>query len=153
MPKNPPDGLQRVSVRLAYQGLHRALKFLSDAFGFSERREKRLEGSNGSIIVTEVAIGDAYIMLGPAGSHGIQSPKKTLAPTESLMIYVDDVDAHFQRARDHGAEILSEPDDQYWGDRRYEAKDVEGHLWFFHQRVKDVPQSEIDAIEASFRNP
>ena len=153
MPQNPPDGVQRVSVRLAYQRIPEALAFLQAAFGFPERVDRRLEGPNGSIIVTEIAVGDAYIVLGGAGSHGVLSPRNAGGATEGLMVYVDDVDAHFQRAKAGGAEIVSEPSDQYWGDRRYEARDIEGHVWFFHQRTRDVSKEEIARIEEGFRKP
>lgn len=152
MLKSPPDGTQRVSIRLAYQDIPQALSFLEKAFGFPERKDKRLEGPHNSIIITEVDIDGSYIMLGPAGSHGIESPKKALASTESLMVYVDDIDEHFRVAEENGAEIIAKPSNQYWGDRRYEARDIEGHLWFFHQRVLEVPREEIDRIEAEFKN-
>ncbi len=151
MVKNPPVGIQRITVRIAYENPKEALQFLNDAFDFPERKDSRLEGKGGSIIVTEIQVGDGYIMIGPAGSHSIASPTSTGAPTESLMIYVDDVDGHYERAKSAGAEIVSPPADQYWGDRRYEAKDTEGHLWFFHQRTRDVPRAEIDAFEAKFK--
>ncbi|MEP6908956.1 MAG: VOC family protein [Actinomycetota bacterium] len=48
---------------------------------------------------------------------------------------VDDVDAHYERARAAGAEIGMEPTDQPYGDRRYDAEDLEGHDWFFAQRL------------------
>ncbi len=151
MPDNPPIGVQRVTVRLGYRDPAQAVQFLADAFGFPERRDKRLEGKAGSIIVTEVAVGDAYIMIGPAGAHGISSPLDTGAPTESIMVYVDNIDQHFEVARSNGANIIVEPADQYWGDRRYEAKDPEGHTWFFHERTREVSEEEIRKTEASFR--
>lgn len=52
------------------------------------------------------------------------------------MVCVDDVDEHFRVALANGAEIVSEAADQYWGDRRYEARNLEGHLWFFHERPR-----------------
>ena len=152
MPKSPPPGIQRVTTRIAYEDPAEAIRFLEQAFGFPERKEMRLEGKAGSIIVTEVQIGDAYIMIGPAGAHAMASPRSTGMPTESLMVYVDNIDQHFAQAKTNGATIVSEPSDQYWGDRRYEAKDLEGHLWFFHERTRDVPRSEIETIEATFKN-
>ena len=151
MPDNPPEGIQTVTVRIAYEDPIRAVAFLEQAFGFPEIVEKRLEGANGAIIVTEVQVGDSYIMIGPAGSHDIASPASLGSSTESLMVYVDKIEAHFARAKSNGAQIVTEPSDQYWGDRRYEAKDHEGHLWFFHEHTRDVPREEIEEIEAGFR--
>ena len=151
MVQNPPPGVQQLTTRLAYRDPQAALDFLEGAFGFPERKAARLEGVGGSIIVTEVQIGDSYLMVGSEGAHTMATPLATSGPTACLLVYVDDVDAHFARAQAGGATIIAEPGDQYWGDRRYEAKDPEGHLWFFQQRTRDVPQSEIDAIEAGFR--
>ena len=153
MPENPPEGIQRVTVRIAYEDPRAAVEFIERAFGFPEIPDQRIERSDGSIILTEIKVGDAYIMIGPAGSHGIASPKAFGLSTESLMVYVDDIDDHFARASANGALIVSEPTDQYWGDRRYEARDIEGHLWFFHEHTRDVSREEIEAVEASFRKP
>lgn len=112
----------------------------------------RLEGANNSIIVTEVQVGDAYVMLGRAGTHGLESPAKLGASTASLIVYVDNIDHHYQIAKDNGAHIISEPSDQYWGDRRYEASDLEGHVWSFHERTRDVSRAEIERIEAGFKD-
>jgi glyoxalase/bleomycin resistance protein/dioxygenase superfamily protein len=57
--------------------------------------------------------------------------------------------AFLERAKSNGAEIVAEPSDQYWGDRCYEAKDHEGHLWFFHEHLRDVSREKIKAIEAN----
>ena len=67
------------------------------------------------------------------------------------MVHVDAIDRHFGQAQSNGARIIAEPSDQYWGDRRYEAQDLEGHLWFFHERTRDIPREEINRIEAEFR--
>lgn len=151
MPKNPPDGIQRITTRIAYEDPIAAVEFLGRAFGFPEIESMRIERSDGSIILTEIQIADCYIMIGPAGSHDIASPKSVGLSTESLMVYVDGIDDHFATAKANGAEIIDEPADQYWGDRRYAARDLEGHLWFFHEHTKDVSREEIDAVEASFR--
>ena len=150
MPKNPPDGIDRITTRIAYQDPIAALEFVDRAFGFPEIEGMRIENSDGSIILTEIQITDSYLMIGRAGSHDIASPKSTGLSTESLMVYVEDVDNHFAAAKANGAEIIAEPANQYWGDRRYEVRDLEGHLWFFHQHTKDVSREEIDAVEASF---
>ena len=70
-------------------------------------------------------------MLGYPGP-GLPEPEDVRTTTPALVhVYVDDVDAHFERARAAGAEIVQEPADQEYGDRRYDAKDPEGHFWSF----------------------
>ena len=61
--------------------------------------------------------------------------------THGVMIYVDDADAHCKRARDAGATITYEPTvsdygEDYWADKSYEAVDLEGHRWWFAERVR-----------------
>jgi uncharacterized glyoxalase superfamily protein PhnB len=86
--------------------------------------------------------GDGVVMVGQAGKPG-QSSKSVPAAggnTQQLMVYVDDVDAHCKHAREHGAKIDKEPTvsdygDEYWSDRSYGAEDIEGHHWWFTQRI------------------
>ena len=55
-----------------------------------------------------------------------------------MFCYVDDVDAHFARAKGEGADVLTEPEIQFYGDRNYRVLDLEGHCWVFGQHVEDV---------------
>jgi len=68
------------------------------------------------------------------------------ANTQSLCVYVDEVDAHCKTARAAGAKIVEEPTthdygEEYWADRSYRAEDLEGHQWWFMQRVRDLRTS------------
>jgi uncharacterized glyoxalase superfamily protein PhnB len=63
------------------------------------------------------------------------------ANTQNLFVYVDDVEAHCERARAAGAVITDEPKttdygEEYWSDRSYGAVDVGGHHWWFAQRLR-----------------
>jgi len=51
-----------------------------------------------------------------------------------MMVHVEDIDAHHARAAAEGADVLSGPEDMFWGDRRYEALDLDGHRWHFARR-------------------
>ena len=84
-------------------------------------------------------------VLGFAGFIGIatfmKSPGEAGGNTQNLFVYVDDVEAHCQRARAAGAVIDKEPTttdygDDYWVDRGYGAVDLEGHHWYFAQRLR-----------------
>jgi uncharacterized glyoxalase superfamily protein PhnB len=90
--------------------------------------------------------GGGLIMVGEASSPKAphrRSPSQVGGiNTQSLMVYVDDLDAHFERARAAGARIHEEPKttdygEEYWTDRGYECEDPEGHRWWFCQRVRD----------------
>jgi SAM-dependent methyltransferase len=79
-------------------------------------------------------------MIGPAGSdhHDLHSPQETGRATAMVNAYVTDIDSHYRRAASEGADIVTPLEDMFWGDRRYEALDLEGHRWHFAERVKDV---------------
>ena len=60
----------------------------------------------------------------------------------SELVFVDDADAHCAKARAAGAKIVEDPatqdyGEEYWSDRTYRAEDLEGHQWFFVQRVRE----------------
>jgi len=81
-------------------------------------------------------------MMGNPGPH-YRNPKRLGQTTQNLYVYVDDVDRHFRHAREAGANILHEPQDQFYGDRRYGAEDPEGHHWYFAQHVRDVAPEDM----------
>ncbi|HEV3062795.1 MAG TPA: VOC family protein [Vicinamibacterales bacterium] len=63
-------------------------------------------------------------------------------------VTVDDVDRHFEQAKEHGAKILAPPSTKPFGERQYMAEDHAGHWWVFSQHVADVAPAEWGAIEA-----
>lgn len=128
--------------RLAYRDVLAAIEFLTRAFGFRERREARLEHPQGTLAWLEV--GDGVVMLGASGRdhHEIYSPAEVGRTTAMVNVYVEDVDAHHARAVREGARIVMEPEDMFWGDRRYEALDLEGHRWHFGERLADIRRRE-----------
>jgi PhnB protein len=115
-----------------------ALDFLTRAFGLVERRESRMEHPEGMLAWLE--IGDGVVMIGRAGEerHGLHSPLEAGAPTAMVNVYVHDIDAHYRRAASEGAQIVMPLEDMFWGDRRYEALDLEGHRWHFAERVSEI---------------
>jgi uncharacterized glyoxalase superfamily protein PhnB len=145
--KDTPKGWPRISSSLYYQDAAKMIDWLCDAYGFELRL--KVEGDNGRIEHSELTYGEGVIMvgaesIGPATRWGIErrSPKSVGgANTQGMMVYVDDVDSHCERARKAGAKIVDEPavhdyGDDYWADRSYGALDPEGHLWWFTQRLR-----------------
>ena len=124
--------------RLAYRDVLAALEFLTRAFGFRERREARLEHPGGTLAWLEV--GDGVVMIGESGPdhHDLYSPAEVGRRTSMVMVYVHDIDAHHARAVAEGARIVMGLEDMFWGDRRYEALDPEGHRWHFGERLADI---------------
>ena len=128
--------------QIPYHDLRAAIEFLERAFGFREIPSSRVEGPDGEIGHAMLAFGDGLIGLGGHGGHGAQSPKTLGGESAYISVYVPDVDAHYQRALAAGARIAQGLRDQFWGDRTYEALDLEGHRWRFHQRVREVPREK-----------
>ena len=136
----------RISPYLLYEDVNGALAWLAAAFGFRERL--RFADENGTVTHAEMELGDGVVMLGDPGP-GYRSPKRLGQSTHLVHAYVEDVDAHCARARKAGATILAEPEDQAYGDRRYDAEDPEGHRWSFAQHVRDVAPADWGAERAS----
>lgn len=122
----------RVMPYLHYHDPNAALDFLGKAFGFSVRFANRDEA--GRVLHAQVGVGDTSFMLGPA-QPGFRSAAASALPAlhASIWCYVDDADAHCERARAAGATILREPTDQPYGVREYDALDCEGQEWYFCQ--------------------
>jgi PhnB protein len=142
MPLNPPKNTPRITPYLLYEDVASAIGWLTRAFGFQE--SMRLPGPDGKIAHAEIRLADGLIMMGCPGPE-YQNPKRSGHVTQNLYVYVDDVDAHFERAREASAQILEEPTNQFYGDRRYAAVDPEGHCWYFAQHVRDVSPEDMQA--------
>lgn len=120
---------------LAYADAPAAIEFLVRAFGFGV--EERLDGPNGTIGHAEVMLGDARVMLASVWREaGLCSPAELDGIHTQVWCEVDDVDAHYGRARDAGAVVIGPPVDQTHGFRTYRAIDLEGHRWYFASRVR-----------------
>jgi PhnB protein len=142
MPSNPPANTPRITPYLLYNDVAGAIRWLTTAFGLQE--SMRLPGPDGKIAHAEMRLADGLIMMGCPGPE-YQNPKRLGHVTQHLYIYVDDVDAHFERARKASAQILEKPSDQFYGDRRYAAVDPEGHCWYFAQHVRDISAEDMKA--------
>lgn len=128
----PPPGYPRITPYLNYHDTEAMIAWLADTFGFVERQ--RMNGADGRARHAELSLGDdGLVMLGSPGGD-FRNPKEIGRTTQSLYVYVEDVDSHCDHARAVGAEIYEEPADQPYGDRRYAARDPEGHIWYFAAR-------------------
>lgn len=134
---------QRAVPMLSYEDVGAAVEWLCDAFGFEESGQRYSDG-DGRVTHAEIELGGALVMLGWPGPD-YRSPKRHAAECErarrmydvpyvvdGVLVYVDDVDRHYERARSAGAVILREPETELYG-RLYNAADVEGHRWMFMQ--------------------
>jgi len=145
--KKPPAGWPQISSALFYRKPLAAIDWLVEAFGF----EVHIKIAEGEVLHhSELRLGEGLIMVGGDGARpGDETPAFRRSPlsaggnTQSLMVYVDDVDALFARARAAGAKVIREPKDtdygaEYWADRGCELEDPEGHRWWFVQRLRSA---------------
>jgi PhnB protein len=139
--KNPPEDTPRVVPMLSYADAPAAIEFLCRAFGFTQRF--RLDMPDGRVGHAELALHEGVVSLASEFEGFGTSPLRLDGHHAQLVVYVDDVDAHFARARQEGATIVAEPADQFYGDRNYRAVDPEGHRWIFATHVRDVPPEEM----------
>ena len=126
---------ERIIPLLTYQDIQAAHDFLVKAFGFVAGGVHRTP--DGRPVHGEVRAGEATIWLHHVtAEHHLESPLVADVANSGLVVFVDDVDAHYQHARSAGARIDSEPVDQPYGQREYGARDLEGHRWWFTTPVK-----------------
>jgi uncharacterized glyoxalase superfamily protein PhnB len=137
---------QTITPYLLYADCAGALDWLARAFGFEE--VLRFTGPHGYVNHAEMKLGDASIMMGDPGDD-YRNPRELGQDTVGIYVLVDDVDAHFERARAAGAEILREPTDEEYGHRRYDVLDPEGHRWYFAQEIAAVAAEEWGAEAAT----
>jgi len=112
-----------------------AVAWLEDAFGFSERLRIG-EGHRSQLDIPE---GGAVIVAEVRPDTRVPTPG---AVSHAVLVRVTDAHAHFERARDAGARILSEPTDFEYGERQYTAEDPFGHRWVFSQTLSDVDPAD-----------
>jgi uncharacterized glyoxalase superfamily protein PhnB len=123
-----------ITPYLLYQDVAGAVKFLSRAFGFKKSGRAML-GNHGKVTHAAMKFGDDLIMMGYPGPR-YKNPKQLGEATQILYVKVNDADEHFARAKKAGAKILEEPEDTFYGHRRYGAEDPEGHQWYFFHEIK-----------------
>jgi PhnB protein len=137
-----PEGYPQVTPYLCVNGATAAIQFYADVFGATERM--RLPGPDDTIGHAEILIGDSLIMVSDeAPDLGIQSPTTIGGTPVTLSVYVEDVDAVFDRAIQAGATSLRPVEDQFYGDRSGQFRDPFGHRWNVATHIEDVDAEEM----------
>jgi uncharacterized glyoxalase superfamily protein PhnB len=122
--------MQTIFPILRYNDGRAAIRWLCATFGFVELFS--VPDSGPLVRHAQLKLGSNIIMLGSVrADDGMASPQTLGASTQALSVYVVDLDAHFERARAAGAEIMSPPMATDFGSRGYSVRDLEGHLWTF----------------------
>jgi uncharacterized glyoxalase superfamily protein PhnB len=111
---------------MRYRDAPAAIEFLKEAFGFREREV--IANEDGTIAHAELIYGSSILMLGSDRDDPMYGRR---AGQGWLYVAVDDPDAHYRRAHEGGAEIITELHDTDYGSRDYSARDLEGNFWSF----------------------
>jgi uncharacterized glyoxalase superfamily protein PhnB len=140
---NPiPAGFHSLTPSLTVDGAAEAIDFYKRAFGAVE--VSRATAPDGvRVWHADLRIGDSQLMLSDAfPEQGGNAPDKSGAVGFSVWLYVEDVDAVFQRAVDAGARVRMPVTTGFWGDRFGGLVDPFGHNWAVASRVEDVSETE-----------
>ncbi len=128
--KDEMPRITRIIPLLVYEDIPAAHDFLVKAFGFTPGGVKH--NTDGRPIHAEVYAGDLTIWIHRVtADHDLASQRSMGAASSGLVVHVDDVDAHYERALAYGAHIEREPQDAAYGQREYSVRDPEGHRWWF----------------------
>jgi RNA polymerase sigma factor (sigma-70 family) len=137
--------------RLTYTDEVAALEYLTRVFQFTERREARMgSGDDEGGMLAWLEFGDGVAMIGRATAaardvHHLYSPGDVGHATVMIIVAVNDIDSHYEHARAEGAVITMPIEDAFYGFRRYEADDLEGHHWHFQESLGAIRAREQDA--------
>ena len=138
-----PEGYPRVTPYLIVDGAAAAIDFYVSVLDAKE--QMRMPTPDGVIAHAEISIGDSMIMLADESPEmGASGPKTVGGSPVSLMVYVEDVDATFEKALAAGATETAPVEDKFYGDRSGTFDDPWGHHWHIASHVEDVSAEEME---------
>ncbi|HEY3705888.1 MAG TPA: VOC family protein [Terracidiphilus sp.] len=128
-----------VLPHIYYHDVEESLAWLARAFGFTEhyRYGDPVSGA-------QMRAGSAFVMIKAAGLQ-TSLPDQLGYGTQSLTIFIDDVEAHCEQARAAGALILEEPHETVYGEFQYAARDLAGHHWLFSRHARNLDPAQWGA--------
>jgi PhnB protein len=148
--KPVPEGYHHVTPYLIIKGAAAAMDFYKDVFGATE--VMRMPQQDGRIGHAEMKMGDSFIMLADEYPEMDTISPTTLGnSTVGILLYVDDVDATFNKAVSRGARVSKPLADQFYGDRSGTVIDPFGHKWTIATHVEDVSPEEIERRMAALK--
>jgi uncharacterized glyoxalase superfamily protein PhnB len=142
-----PDGYHTITAQLAIDGAEKALTFYEKAFG-AVVLDRAMDPSGAKIWHASVKIGDSIIFVNDVFPEMDPTAQQSVS---NLWLYVDDVDAWFERAVGAGAKAGMPPADMFWGDRMGQVTDPFGQKWTIAMHVKDMTPAEMKQAEDAFK--
>ena len=144
-----PKGFHTLTPHLVIKGAAEAIEFYKRAFQAQE--VVRMLSPEKRIIHAELKIGDSMVFIGEEfPTMGCTGPAVLGGTPVTLHLYVDDVDAVFDRAVKAGATVTMPLNNMFWGDRYGKLTDPFGHNWSIASRVEDVSPEEMQRRQESF---
>lgn len=145
-----PEHFHTITPSVVVKGAAQAIEFYKKALGAQELM--RMPNPDGKIMHAELKIGDSVIFVSDEiPNMGLTKSPQTLGGcTGALHLYVDDVDASFQRAVDAGAKSAMPVADMFWGDRYGTITDPFGHVWGLATHKEDVSPAEMEERAQKF---
>jgi uncharacterized glyoxalase superfamily protein PhnB len=142
MTANRSVPVDTVLPHILYRDVAEAVAWLTRVFGFSEHYRYG-EPASGA----QMYAGKACIMIKSA--RGNATPSQLGYGTQSLTIFLEDVDAHFTRTKSAGAKIVEDLQETVYGERQYGVEDLDGHHWLFSQHARDLSPKDWGATIAN----
>lgn len=144
MIKNRSVPADTVLPHITYTNLPLAIEWMAAIFGFVEhyRYGNPVQGA-------QMHLGKAFVMANSA-RPGQSSPAALGSATQSVTVFVEDVEAHYAHSVAAGAKIVEDLHETPYGELQYGVEDLEGHHWLFARHARDVSP---DAWGATIKNP
>ena len=136
-----PSGYHTVNPWVIPKGAPKFIDFLVNVFEGEETPEARIPDEDGLLIHAEVKVGDSVIMIFDS------KPDWPVTPS-FLQVYVDDAKAVLTRAKEQGADIITELTDAWYGEKLARFRDPWGNLWWLNERVDETAEWEQEEEQA-----
>lgn len=150
MPNDSMNEAPRIFPTMRYRDAPAMIDWLERAFGF--RRHAVYTEDDGTVAHAQLSFGAGMIMLGSARDDEfgklVGTPMPGVPATQTIYIAVDDADAHHDRAKAAGAEIVMPLTDQPYGSRDYICRDPEGHVWCFGTYWPKADETPMPPLES-----
>ncbi len=144
-----PEGYHTMTPNLCVSHGVKAIEFYQKAFGAEEIA--RMPAPGGGLLHAELKIGDSKFMLGEEiPEMGALSPKTLGGSPVTFYVYVENVDAAFERALKAGAKAVRPVADMFWGDRVGRLEDPFGHNWSLAQHLRFPTPEEMEKGQAAY---
>jgi uncharacterized glyoxalase superfamily protein PhnB len=141
--RNRSVPVEGILPHVSYRDVAAAMAWLTRVFGFEEHYRYGVDG--GRVSGADMHLGGAHMMV---RTRVGATPAELGFGTQSLTVFVENVEGHYARAKAEGATIVEDPHETEYGEFQYAAVDLEGHHWLFSRHARDVAPEDWGAVVA-----